>query len=127
MKKIFLFMLFFSVSLLLSAKTEKSSFISYKCDGGKNFKIRKINDDTVEIRTYYSVARLKKVEQASSEIYNNRNYELGLLDDAAYLNIFGYFSAWNSDFYTHGRNSWNNSMYVNEFYRGCKVNDKQKK
>ena len=122
MKKISLF-IFFAVSLFLSAKTEKSSVINYNCDDRKGFQIRKINDDTVEVRTEYNVARLKKDKDASSEIYSGTNYELGLLDGAAYLNIFGYFSDWNTDFYTYNRNNWDNRMYVNELYRGCKVSN----
>ena len=123
MKKIFLLVLFFTVSLFLSAKTEKSPLISYKCDEGRSFQIRKINDEVIEIRTQYNIARLKKDVNASSEIYSNRNYELGLLDDAAYLNIFGYFPSWNNDFYTYDRNNWDNSVYINELYRGCKISE----
>ena len=123
MKKIFLFVLFFALSLFLSAKTEEPPLVSYECDGGRSFQIRKISGDVVEIRTQYNIARLKKDKDASSEIYNNRNYELGLVDDAAYLNIFGYFPSWNSDFYTYDRNNWDNRVYVNELYRGCKVSD----
>lgn len=122
MRKIFLFILFLSVSLFLQAKTEKSPLINYNCDDGNGFQIRKISSDTVEIRTRYDIARLKKDENADSEIYSNRNYELGLLDDAAYLNIFGYFPSWNSDFNTYDGNNWGiNDVYINELYRGCKI------
>ena len=122
MRKTVLFIFLLAASLFLQAKTEKSPLINYNCDDGNGFQIRKINDDTVEIRTRYNIARLKKDENASSEIYSNRNYELGLQDDAAYLNIFGYFPSWNSDFNTYDRNNWgNNDIYINELYRGCKI------
>ena len=123
MKKVFIFILFLTAGLFLEAKTEKSPLVNYNCDDGRGFQIRKINDDTVEIRTRYNIARLKKDENASSEIYSNRNYELGLQDDAAYLNIFGYFPSWNNDFYTYDRNNWDNSVYINELYRGCKISE----
>ena len=122
MKKVFIFILFLTVGLFLQAKTEKSPLVNYNCDDGRGFQIRKINDNVMEIRTKYDIARLKKDENASSEIYSNRNYELGLLEDAAYLNIFGYFPSWNSDFNTYDRNNWgNNNVYINELYRGCKI------
>ena len=123
MKKNYLFILFLTVSLFLSADTEKAPLINYKCDSSRSFQIRKINDDEVEIRSRYSVARLKKDTNASSEIYSNRNYELGLLNDDAYLNIFGYFPAWYDDFYTYNRNRWNSNTYINEQYRGCKISE----
>ena len=122
MKKISLF-IFLTVSIFLSAKTEKSPLVNYNCDDGRGFQMRKIDDNTVEVRTRYDISRLKKDKNASSEIYNNNNYELGLLDDAAYLNIFGYFSSWNNDFYTYDRNNWNNRVYINELYRGCKISE----
>ena len=122
MRKTVLFIFFLAASLFLQAKTEKSPLINYNCDDGNGFQIRKINDNVMEIRTKYDIARLKKDENASSEIYSNRNYELGLLEDAAYLNIFGYFPSWNSDFNTYDRNNWgNNDIYINELYRGCKI------
>ncbi|MDR2879511.1 MAG: hypothetical protein LBV03_06330 [Fusobacteriales bacterium] len=124
MKKVFIFILFLTVGLFLQAKTEKSPLVNYSCNDGRGFQIRKINDNVVEIRTKYDIARLKKDENASSEIYSNRNYELGLLEEAAYLNIFGYFPSWNSDFNTHDRNNrGNNNVHINKLYiyRGCKI------
>ena len=115
--------MFFFAGVLSYAKTENIPLINYKCDSGRSFKIRKINDDTVELRTRYSISRLKKDENASSEIYSNRNYELGLQANAAYLNIFGYFPSWSDDFYTNTRSNWHDSIYINELYRGCKISE----
>ncbi len=55
--------------------------------------------------------------------YLAENPNFGKNYDKIDLNIFGYFSDWNTDFYTYNRNNWDNRMYVNELYRGCKVSN----
>ena len=60
MKKVFIFILFLTAGLFLEAKTEKSPLVNYNCDDGRGFQIRKINDNVMEIRTKYDIARLKK-------------------------------------------------------------------
>ena len=123
MKKVFVFMLFLVVGLSLQAKMNKVPLITYKCDDKRDFQVRKIDDDSVELRTRYDISRIHRDKDVSGEVYRNGNYELGIMDDSAYLNIFGYFSAQsNNDFNTFDRNNpVGDSTYINELYRGCKV------